>query len=70
MIAEIEADEGAELYDLLLAVMLPQGIEERIIDRVRIGCHQFAVAQRQLVGGGKSLACGVIADAFVQQLFG
>jgi hypothetical protein len=70
MITEIEANEEAEFYDLLLAVMLSQLVEKGGVNRVRIRRHQLAVAQRELIGSGKPRACGVIVDAFVQQLFG
>jgi hypothetical protein len=70
VITEIEANEEAEFYDLLFAVMLPQGVEKGGVNRFRIRRYQLAVAQRELIGSGKPLACGVVVDAFVQQLFG
>ena len=68
MIAEVESDEGAKLDDLVVAVMLPQFVEEGGIDRVGINRHQLAVAQRNLLGSGEALAPGVIIDAFIEQL--
>ena len=65
----IEADEGAELDDLVIAVMLAQLFEKGGIDRVGIDRHQLAVAQRDLLGRREAPARGIIVDAFVEQLF-
>ena len=56
VIAEVEAEKEPELDDLLFAVMLAQLVEERGVDRIWIGRHQFAVAQRQLLGGRELVA--------------
>jgi hypothetical protein len=69
VIAEIEADEGAELDDLVVAVMLAQLVEKGGIDRVGIDRHQLAVAQRNLFRRGEAPALGIMVDAFVEQLF-
>ena len=65
----IEADEGAELDDLVIAVMLAQLVEKGGIDRVGIDRHQLAVTQRDLLGCSEAPALGIIVDAFVEQLF-
>jgi hypothetical protein len=59
----VSVDEEAELDDLAFRVVRAQGVEERGIDGVRVGRHQLAVAQRELVGGAPvSLQAGEAAE--------
>jgi hypothetical protein len=67
VIAQVETDEGAELNDLVVAVVLAQFIEKRGVDRVGIGQHQLAVTQSDLFRRRKTSTRGMIADALVEQ---
>src|SRR5688572_3326585 len=45
VVTDVEADEGAELDDVLLGIMPAQLVVERRVDPVRVERHQLAVAQ-------------------------
>jgi len=69
VIAEIEADKGAKLDDLVVAIVFTQLLNKGGIDRVGIDLHQLAVTQRDLLRFSEAPALGIMVDAFVEQLF-
>ena len=70
VVANVEPNEGSELDDLFLGVVLAQPVVERLVDRLGFELHQLGVFERDLLGVSERVTRPPVIDAVIDTAFG